>query len=179
MGPLVSAAQRRSVESYVQIGLKKDRAKLLTGGKALTRDAHAWGHFHEPTLFQGDPGMRIAQEEIFGPVSVLMKVRSFEEAMDVLNGTDYGLSGSLYTRDVNRALKAIRDMDTGITYINAPTIGAEVHLPFGGTKHTGNGHREAGLTALDIFSEWKAVYIDYSGTLQRAQIDNREGGGRS
>lgn len=179
MGPLVSAAQLRSVASHVGWGLKKDKARRLTGGRVLSQEALAWGHFHEPTVFEGHPGMRIAREEIFGPVTVLLKIRSLEEALSVLNATDYGLSGALYTRDVNRALRAIRDMDTGITYINAPTIGAEVHLPFGGTKHTGNGHREAGLTALDIFSEWKAVYIDYSGKLQRAQIDNRGEGRRT
>src|SRR5262249_38699040 len=115
--------------------------------------------------------MTIAQEEIFGPVTVLISVKSFEEAIQVLNNSVYGLSGSIYTQDINRVMRAIRDMQTGITYINAPTIGAEVHLPFGGTKHTGNGHREAGTAALDIFSEWKAVYIDYSGKLQKAQID--------
>ena len=129
------------------------------------------GHFYEPTVFIGKPGMRIAQEEIFGPVAVLIKTRSFEEGIQILNETPYGLSGSVYTRDVQRVMRAIRDMETGITYVNAPTIGAEVHLPFGGVKHTGNGHREAGLAALDIFSEWKAVYIDYSGRLQKAQID--------
>lgn len=174
MGPLVSAAQRRSVDQYIQIGKNKDGAKLLTGGHFLAKGSHQKGFFYEPTIFLGTPSMRIAQEEIFGPVAVLIKVTSFEEAIRVLNGTVYGLSGSIYTRDVNRVMRAIRDMETGITYINAPTIGAEVHLPFGGVKHTGNGHREAGTAALDIFSEWKAVYVDYSGKLQKAQIDIQE-----
>jgi len=174
VGPLVSHAQRERVHRYVQIGLHKDKARLLCGGKMLSEGPLADGSFYAPTIFQGTPAMTIAREEIFGPVAVLMKVRSFEEAMTVLNDSDYGLSGSIYTRDVNRAMRAIRDMQTGITYINAPTIGAEVHLPFGGVKHTGNGHREAGTAALEIFSEWKAVYIDYSGKLQKAQIDTHK-----
>jgi alpha-ketoglutaric semialdehyde dehydrogenase len=171
VGPLVSAAQKENVRRWVQAGLKKDKARLLVGGKALEQGEHAGGHFFEPTVFEGTPEMSIAREEIFGPVATVMKVKTFEEAVDVLNGTDYGLSGSIYTRDVNRVMRAVRDMKTGIAYVNAPTIGAEVHLPFGGVKRTGNGHREAGPQALDVFSEWKAVYIDYSGKLQRAQID--------
>lgn len=171
VGPLVSAAQRENVRRHVQAGLKKDKARLLTGGKSLDKGEHATGFFFEPTVFEGAPRMSIAREEIFGPVVTVMKVKTFEESLDVLNDTDYGLSGSIYTRDVNRVMRAVRDMKTGITYINAPTIGAEVHLPFGGVKKTGNGHREAGPQALDVFSEWKAVYIDYSGKLQRAQID--------
>jgi alpha-ketoglutaric semialdehyde dehydrogenase len=174
VGPLVSAAQRERVQKYIRVGRTKDKAKLLTGGRFPSDGALGRGYFLEPTVFEGRPGMTIAQEEIFGPVTVLIPVSSFEEAIQVLNGTVYGLSGSLYTRDINRVMRAIRDMETGITYINAPTIGAEVHLPFGGVKHTGNGHREAGTAALDIFSEWKAVYIDYSGKLQRAQIDTHE-----
>ncbi len=172
MGPLVSQIQRERVDRYVHIGLKKDKARLLCGGRMLNDGPLAQGHFYAPTVFEGSPDMTIAQEEIFGPVTVLMKVRSFDEAMAVLNHSVYGLSGSIYTRDINRVMRTIRNMQTGITYINAPTIGAEVHLPFGGVKHTGNGHREAGQAALDIFSEWKAVYIDYSGKLQRAQIDD-------
>lgn len=171
VGPLVSHAQRERVHRYVQQGIHKDKARLLTGGRILEKGAFGQGFFYAPTLFQGTPTMTIAREEIFGPVAVLIKVGSFDEAMATLNDSDYGLSGSIYTRDVNRVMRAIRDMQTGITYINAPTIGAEVHLPFGGIKHTGNGHREAGQAALDIFSEWKAVYIDYSGKLQKAQID--------
>ncbi|MBI4872755.1 MAG: aldehyde dehydrogenase family protein, partial [Candidatus Riflebacteria bacterium] len=125
-----------------------------------------------PTVFGNvKPKMRIFQEEIFGPVVALTTVEDFEEALATINDSAYGLSSSVYTRDVNRAFQAIRDIEAGITYINVPTIGAEVHLPFGGVKDTGNGHREAGKVALDVFSEWKAVYIDFSGKLQKAQID--------
>jgi aldehyde dehydrogenase (NAD+) len=146
------------------------QGNALLGGRPLE------GESAGPLLFahdlaNGHSRMVIAQEEIFGPVTLLIKIRSFDEALRVLNNTAYGLSGSIYTRDVNRVMHAIRDMETGITYINSPTIGAEVHLPFGGVKHTGNGHREAGEAGLDIFSEWKAVYIDYSGKLQKAQMD--------
>src|SRR6185369_7559501 len=130
---------------------------------------------HEPTVFTDcNPRMRIAQEEIFGPVVALIPIDSFEESVEVANGVRYGLSASVYTRYVNKAFQALRDLHTGIVYVNAPTIGAEIHLPFGGTKETGNGHREAGQAALDVFTEWKSVYVDYSGTLQRAQIDNAE-----
>ena len=120
------------------------------------------------------PGMRIAQEEIFGPVTAVMKCESVEEAIAIGNGVKYGLSSSIYTRDINKAFAAMRDMYTGIFYVNAPTIGAEVHLPFGGTKQTGNGHREAGVAGIDVFSEWKSIYVDYSGALQRAQIDTED-----
>jgi alpha-ketoglutaric semialdehyde dehydrogenase len=171
VGPLVSEGQRKTVARCVETGRKKDHARLLTGGKPAMGGSLARGFFFEPTIFEGSPDMTIAREEIFGPVVTLLKVKTFEESIDVLNGTDYGLSGAIYTRDVNRVMRAIRDMRTGITYVNAPTIGAEVHMPFGGVKRTGNGHREAGVQALDIFSEWKAVYVDYSGKLQRAQID--------
>jgi acyl-CoA reductase-like NAD-dependent aldehyde dehydrogenase len=171
MGPLINEAQRTRVHHYVQTGKNKDGATLLTGGQILCKGEYEKGYFYTPTIFHGTTDMVIAQEEIFGPVTVLISVKSFEEAIQTLNHSQYGLSGSIYTQDVNRVMRAIRDMQTGITYINAPTIGAEVHLPFGGVKHTGNGHREAGTAALDIFSEWKAVYIDYSGKLQKAQID--------
>jgi aldehyde dehydrogenase (NAD+) len=171
MGPSVSQGQLETVVRYVEIG-KQEGARLACGGRALTSGPYAEGYFHEPTIF-GDvtPGMRIAQEEIFGPVVSVIRCRSFEEAVDIGNGVEYGLSASIYTRDVNRAFAAMRDLDTGIFYVNAPTIGAEVHLPFGGTKSTGNGHREAGTAALDVFSEWKSIYVDFSGKLQRAQID--------
>jgi aldehyde dehydrogenase (NAD+) len=172
MGPLVNAIQREKVASYVKIGLEEDRAHLELGGKIPTGDAYARGFFFEPTIFTGvKPNSRIAQEEIFGPVVSCIKISSFEEAIDVMNGTVYGLSSSIYTRDVNRAFQAIRDIEAGITYVNGPTIGAEVQLPFGGVKNTGNGHREAGHAVLDIYTEWKSVYIDYSGRLQKAQID--------
>jgi acyl-CoA reductase-like NAD-dependent aldehyde dehydrogenase len=174
MGPLVNEAQRTRVHQYVQTGKNRDGATLLTGGQIPCKGEYEKGFYYSPTVFHGTPDMVIAQEEIFGPVTVLMMVKSFEEAIQVLNNSAYGLSGSIYTRDVNRAMRAVRDMQTGITYINAPTIGAEVHLPFGGVKHTGNGHREAGTQALDIFTEWKAVYVDYSGKLQKAQIDTHK-----
>ncbi|MBI4057358.1 MAG: aldehyde dehydrogenase family protein [Elusimicrobia bacterium] len=174
MGPVVNKGQLEKVLEYIEIGKNKDKARLLTGGERYTEGECAKGYFLKPAVFEGTPKMRIAQEEIFGPVTVLLKVKSFEEAIQVLNDTAFGLSGSIYTRDVNRVMRAIRDMETGITYINAPTIGAEVHMPFGGVKQTGNGHREAGTAALDIFSDWKAVYVDYSGTLQRAQIDTHD-----
>jgi aldehyde dehydrogenase (NAD+) len=171
MGPVVSRGQLETVLRYVEIG-KKEGAKLLSGGSPITSGAHAEGFFHEPTIF-GDvsPRMRIAQEEIFGPVVSVLRCGSFEEACEIGNGVEYGLSASIYTQDINRAFAAMRDLYTGIFYVNAPTIGAEVHLPFGGTKSTGNGHREAGLAALEVFSEWKSIYVDFSGKLQRAQID--------
>ena len=171
MGPTVSEGQLNTVKEYVQIGANEG-AKLVCGGQWLAGGAHAKGYFHEPTIFADvDPSMRIAQEEIFGPVVSVMRCRSFDEAVSIANGVKYGLSASIYTQDVNRAFAAMRDLDAGIFYVNAPTIGAEVHLPFGGTKSTGNGHREAGTAALEVFSEWKSVYVDFSGRLQRAQID--------
>ena len=171
MGPLVSQGQLQTVVRYVEIG-RTEGARLVCGGHALAAGAHANGHFHEPTIFADvSPGMRIAQEEVFGPVVSVIPCRSFDEAIEIGNDVQYGLSASIYTQDVNKAFAAMRDMNTGIFYVNAPTIGAEVHLPFGGTKATGNGHREAGTAALDVFSEWKSVYVDFSGKLQRAQID--------
>jgi alpha-ketoglutaric semialdehyde dehydrogenase len=171
MGPSISQGQLDTVMKYVEIGTDEG-ARLACGGRALTSGAHAHGYFHEPTIFADvHPAMRIAQEEIFGPVVSVIPCKSFEEAVAVGNGVQYGLSASIYTRDINRAFAAMRDMYTGIFYVNAPTIGAEVHLPFGGTKATGNGHREAGTASLDVFSEWKSVYVDFSGKLQRAQID--------
>ena len=171
MGPSVSASQLKTVETYVQIG-KDEGAKVVAGGNTLSGDDYEKGYFHEPTVFADvKPTMRIATEEIFGPVTAVMKCNSMEEAIDIGNSVKYGLSSSIYTRDVNKAFTAMRDMYTGIFYVNAPTIGAEVHLPFGGTKETGNGHREAGVAGIDVFSEWKSIYVDYSGALQRAQID--------
>jgi alpha-ketoglutaric semialdehyde dehydrogenase len=174
MGPLINHAAREKVHQYVQIG-KGEGARLLIGGSIYEEGKWIDGYFYRPTIFdQVTPSMRIAQEEIFGPVLSVIEVKSFDEAIEVINGTTYGLSSSVYTRDVQRAFRAMRDIEAGITYINGPTIGAEVHLPFGGVKDTGNGHREAGTTVYDIFSEWKSVYIDYSGKLQKAQIDNAE-----
>jgi aldehyde dehydrogenase (NAD+) len=156
---------------YVGIG-KAEGAKLACGGNRLDKGAFAKGFFHEPTIFADvDPKMRIAREEIFGPVVSVIPCKSLDEAIAIGNSVEYGLSASIYTQDINRAFTAMRELYTGIFYVNAPTIGAEVHLPFGGTKNTGNGHRESGIAALDLFSEWKSIYVDYSGKLQRAQID--------
>jgi aldehyde dehydrogenase (NAD+) len=171
MGPIINEAQLNKIHQYVEIA-KQEGAKLLIGGYRLTGGEYDKGWFYAPTIFVDvHPKMRIAQEEIFGPVLCVIKVKSFEEAIEVLNDTVYGLSSSIYTRDVNKAFKAIRDIQAGITYINAPTIGAETHLPFGGVKQTGNGHREGGWTVFDFFTEIKTVYVDYSDKLQRAQID--------
>ena len=171
MGPSISKSQLETVMSYVQIG-KDEGATLACGGGRLDTGVYAKGFFHEPTVFTDvTPAMRIAREEIFGPVVSVIQCRSLDEAIAIGNDVEYGLSASIYTQDINRAFTAMRDLYTGIFYVNAPTIGAEVHLPFGGTKNTGNGHREAGVAALDVFSEWKSIYIDFSGKLQRAQID--------
>jgi aldehyde dehydrogenase (NAD+) len=178
LGPAVSRSQLKTDNDYVQVG-KDDGARLVTGGSIVTDARHGFdcsrGFFHEPTVFADvTPNMRIAQEEIFGPVTSVIKVKSLEEAIEVNNGVKYGLSCSIYTRDVNKAFVAMRDTDTGLFYVNAPTIGAETHMPFGGNKETGNGHREAGIAGIDVFTEWKSIYVDYSGALQRAQIDNAE-----
>jgi acyl-CoA reductase-like NAD-dependent aldehyde dehydrogenase len=171
MGPSVSLAQIERVTEYVRIG-REEGAAVATGGGRLSSGALGKGYFHEPTIYTDvAPAMRIAREEIFGPVVSVLSCRSLDEAVAVAHEVAYGLSASIYTRDINKAFAAMRDVYTGIFYVNAPTIGAEVHLPFGGTKATGNGHREAGTAALDVFSEWKSVYVDFSGKLQRAQID--------
>jgi alpha-ketoglutaric semialdehyde dehydrogenase len=171
VGPVINRAAIEKIHSYTKIG-QDEGARLLTGGEIATDGDLAKGFYYRPTIFGDvDARMRIAQEEIFGPTTALIKVRDFDEAIRVANGIKYGLSSSIFTRDVNRAFAAMRDLQAGITYINAGTTGAEVHLPFGGTKDTGNGHREAGQAALDVFTEWKSIYVDYSGRLQRAQID--------
>jgi aldehyde dehydrogenase (NAD+) len=171
VGPVINESALEKIHSYTEIG-KGEGATLLTGGEPATSDGLGDGFFYRPTIFGDvDGNMRIAQEEIFGPTTALIPVDDFDEAIRVANGIRYGLSSSIFTQDVNRAFRAMRDLEAGITYINAGTIGAEVHLPFGGTKDTGNGHREAGQAALDVFTEWKSIYVDYSGKLQRAQID--------
>jgi aldehyde dehydrogenase (NAD+) len=173
MGPVINQAAVEKILGYVKIGKKEDGATLHLGGKQLTKGEYKHGYFIEPAIFTDvTPQMRIAQEEIFGPVLSIIPCNNFDEAIEIGNGVKYGLSASIYTADVNRAFKAMEAMTTGIFYVNASTIGAEVHLPFGGTKATGNGHREgAMISSLDIFSEWKAIYVDYSGKLQKAQID--------
>lgn len=172
VGPCINEGQRKTVQGYIQLGLEQG-ATLLTGGKIPDTANLAGGWFLEPTVFSGvKPDHRIAREEIFGPVLSVIRVRSLDEAVSVLNDTVYGLSSSIYTKNIDHAFRAIRDVKAGITYINAPTIGAEAHMPFGGVKQTGNGHREGGWTVYDFFTEWKTVYVDYSGGLQRAQIDN-------
>ena len=174
IGPLINAGAVEKVASYVGIG--RDEAELVTGGDRAAGDALAHGHFFEPTIFTGvRPMDRIGQEEIFGPVLSIIGVDDYGSAMLALNQTRYGLSSSIFTRDVNQAFRAMRDFETGIMYVNAGTTGAEVHLPFGGWKETGNGHREAGSVALDTYTEWKSIYVDFSGRLQRAQIDNQPG----
>jgi aldehyde dehydrogenase (NAD+) len=171
VGPVVNETQLQTVMKYVEIG-KSEGARLVAGGHRAESGDLGRGWFHEPTIFaDADPKMTIAQEEIFGPVVAMMPFSSMDEAIEIANGVKYGLSASFYTRNVNLAYRAMRDLETGIVYVNAPTIGAEIQLPFGGTKGTGNGHREAGTAAIDFYSEWKTLYVDYSDRLQRAQID--------
>jgi aldehyde dehydrogenase (NAD+) len=171
VGPLIHAEAREKVVEYVGIA-KREGAAVAIGGDVPSEPRLARGWFYQPTVFAGvAPGMRVEQEEIFGPALSVIRVKDLDEAIRVNNDVPYGLSSSLYTRDVNAAFRAMTDLDNGITYVNAPTIGAEAHLPFGGVKHTGNGHREGGWEVYDFYSETKVVYVDYSGTLQRAQID--------
>lgn len=171
MGPVVNRSQLEKVHRYTQIGLKEG-AKLLSGGDICGRDGCERGFFYLPTIFDDViPSMRIAQEEIFGPTTAIITVDSLEEAVRVNNDTGFGLVASIYTSDVNKAFTAMRDLSVGIVYVNAGTIGAEIQLPFGGRRGTSNGHREAGQAAMDVYTEWKSIYVDYSGRLQRAQID--------
>ncbi|API91327.1 MULTISPECIES: aldehyde dehydrogenase family protein [unclassified Virgibacillus] len=171
VGPIINRAGLEKIKKYVQIG-KEEGATLLAGGEEWDTNGELDGYFFTPTIFtDANATMRITQEEIFGPVVSLIPVKDFEEAIQVNNQVSYGLSSSIFTNDVNRVFRAQRDLDTGIVYVNAGTTGAEIHLPFGGTKGTGNGHRDSGVQALDVFTEWKAIYVDYSGKLQRAQID--------
>jgi aldehyde dehydrogenase (NAD+) len=174
VGPLINAGALDKVASYVEIG--RTEGELVTGGNRPAARELGNGHFFEPTIFAGvRPMDRIGQEEIFGPVLSVIPVEDYGAAVVALNQTRYGLSSSIYTRDVNLAFRAMRDFETGLVYVNAGTTGAETHLPFGGWKETGNGHREAGHAALDTFTEWKSIYVDFSGRLQRAQIDNQPG----
>ena len=171
VGPIINQAGIDKIKSYMEIG-KNEGANLIAGGYVMDEGKHKQGNYFAPTVFTDvTPDMRIAYEEIFGPVVSLIPVKSFEEAVEVNNSVEFGLSSSIFTNDVNQVFRAQRDLDTGIVYVNAGTSGAEIHLPFGGTKGTGNGHRDSGVQALDVFTEWKAIYVDYSGKLQRAQID--------
>ena len=172
VGPLVNRGQVERVHQYVQVGIAEG-AQLLTGGEPATEGALARGHFYRPTVFAGvEPGARIAVEEIFGPVLAIVRIQDFAEAVRINNASRFGLSSAIFTRDVTRAFAAMRELETGIVYVNHGTTGAEIHLPFGGTRGSGNGHREAGHALLDFFTEWKSIYVDFSGRLQRAQIDN-------
>ena len=174
MGPAINQTQLATDLRYIELG-QAEGARLLCGGHRLEQGEYRHGWFLEPTVFgDGDRRMRIAREEIFGPVVTLIPVANLEEAVDIANDAVYGLSSAIYTRDINRALSAVRDLQAGIAYVNAPTIGAEVHLPFGGVKQTGNGHREGGIGAIDFYTEWKSIYVDYSDRLQKAQIDRPE-----
>jgi aldehyde dehydrogenase (NAD+) len=171
VGPLIHQASREKVERYVEIG-RQEGSELVTGGKVPTGGGLSRGWFYQPTVFAGvKPRSRLEQEEIFGPVLSVIRVGSFDEAVRVNNDVRYGLSSSIYTGDVDLAFRAMQELDNGITYVNAPTIGAEAHLPFGGVKATGNGHREGGWEVYEFYSETKVCYVDYSGKLQRAQID--------
>lgn len=171
VGPQVSESQRATTVKYVEIG-KNEGAELIVGGNIATGGDLGKGWFHEPTIFNNvRRDMRIAQEEIFGPVVSLIPFDDLDDAFDIVNDVQYGLSAAIFTQDVNNVFRAMQEIYTGILYINAGTTGAEIHLPFGGTKATGNGHREAGTAALDFYTEWQAIYVDYSGKLQRAQID--------
>jgi len=171
VGPVINASQLTKIHNYTEIG-KQEGAKLVTGGYVEKEGVLALGNFYRPTLFtKVRPNMRIAQEEIFGPVLSMIEVATFEEAITVNNNTKFGLSSAIYTQDINRVQRAMRDITTGILYVNSGTTGAEIQFPFGGTHCTGNGHREAGIAGLDVFTEWKVVYTDYSGKLQKAQID--------
>jgi alpha-ketoglutaric semialdehyde dehydrogenase len=172
IGPVINKTSVERIHNYVQIG-QQEGARALVG--ATVADVNGKGFFYSPTLFDGvQPGSTIEAEEIFGPVLSIIEVNSLEEAIEVNNRSQYGLSTSIFTQDVNRAFTAMRDIFTGLVYINHGTTGAEIQFPFGGVRGTGNGHREAGQAALEVFTEWKSIYVDYSGRLQRAQIDNRE-----
>ena len=172
MGPLINQQALDKVTRYVEIG-REEGAKLALGGRPAEDERLNGGYFFQPTIFTNvTPKMRIARHEIFGPVLSVFKIRSYEEAVEVANDTRYGLSSSIYTQDVNRSFRAMKDLEAGITYVNGPTIGAEAHMPFGGVKQTGNGHREGGWEVFDFYTETKTVYVDYSGKLQKAQIDS-------
>jgi aldehyde dehydrogenase (NAD+) len=171
VGPVINEAQLRRIHEYTEVG-RGEGATVLVGGEIATEGALRRGYFYKPTIFDDvEPKMRIAREEIFGPSVAVLRAGSLEEAIEICNNTNYGLSSAIYTRDINRAFQAMQDIASGITYVNSSTIGAEIQFPFGGVRQTGNGHREGGWTVLDIMTEWKTLYVDYSGKLQKAQID--------
>ncbi len=171
VGPVINEVQLRRIHEYTGVG-RGEGATVLLGGEVATEGELGKGFFYKPTIFDDvDPTMRIAREEIFGPTVTVLRARSLEEAIEICNDTNYGLSSAIYTANINRAFQAIQEIATGITYVNSSTIGAEIQFPFGGVRQTGNGHREGGWTVLDIMTEWKTVYVDYSGRLQKAQID--------
>jgi acyl-CoA reductase-like NAD-dependent aldehyde dehydrogenase len=173
VGPVIDAHSAQRIAGMVETALGEGN-ELVTGGHITSVDGCEGGAFFEPTILRGATrDSYIARNEVFGPVLAVLEIDSFDEAIDTVNDSEYGLSAAIYTRDVNQAMRAVHAIDTGIVYVNAPTIGAEIHLPFGGTKHTGNGYREAGKRGLEQFSETKSVYIDFSRRLQKAQIDNR------
>jgi aldehyde dehydrogenase (NAD+) len=179
VGPVVNEPALDKIQGYMEIG-RDEGAAIACGGSRATGNGLDRGYFFQPTVFTDvRPQMRVAQEEIFGPVTDIITCTDLEQAIEINNGVQYGLSSAIFTRDISKAFKAVERMSTGIVYVNAGTIGAEVHLPFGGTRCTGNGHREAGQAALDSYSEWKTVYIDYSGRLQKAQIDRPDDSGTS
>ncbi|HTP03186.1 MAG TPA: aldehyde dehydrogenase family protein [Anaerolineales bacterium] len=172
IGPVINGAALQRIQGYVESG-KQEGARALAGAQAA--DVNGKGFYYRPTLFDGvEPGSTLEREEIFGPVLSIIEVDTLEEAIQINNRSKYGLSTSIFTQDVNRAFTAMRDVFTGLVYINHGTTGAEIQFPFGGVRATGNGHREAGQAGLDLFTEWKSIYVDYSGKLQRAQIDNRD-----
>jgi aldehyde dehydrogenase (NAD+) len=170
LAPVINEQQKNRVLEYINVG-QQEGAKLLTGGEELTGGQYSNGYFVAPTVFDDmTADMRIAREEIFGPVTGIIRVESVEEAIKIANGTQYGLSCAIYTHDITNTFKAVQQLEFGVVYVNAPTIGAEIQVPFGGMKNTGNGHREAGPQSFDEFTEWKTVGIDFSGKLQRAQM---------
>jgi aldehyde dehydrogenase (NAD+) len=172
MGPVINAGARERILGMIHQA-EAEGGSIVLGGRTVEVAGCEGGSFVQPTIVLGSPSLTIARQEVFGPVLTVLVVDDLDEAVEVVNGVEYGLSAAVYTRDINVALKAVQRIDTGIVYVNAPTIGAEIPLPFGGTKHTGNGFREAGQRGIEQFSQEKTVYIDYSGRLQKAQIDNR------
>jgi alpha-ketoglutaric semialdehyde dehydrogenase len=172
VGPVITGGAAERIHSMVEHAVAEGASVACGGRMRLDVDGCDGGAFYEPTVLVGvAPSHRIAREEVFGPVLSVMEVADLDDAIDVVNSVEYGLSSCIYTRDINSALYAVDRIDAGIVYVNAPTIGAEIPLPFGGTKHTGNGFREAGARGIEQFSQIKTVYVDYSGRLQRAQID--------